>query len=72
MSNTEEVADGVNALNFDEWTNGLSLKRSTTQVLRNEELTTQETLKMLEAKDLKEGLDGGGGGGGGGLVFTIH
>ena len=54
MSDTEEVADGVNAFNFDEWANGLGLKRSTTQVLRNEELTTQETLKMLEAKDLKE------------------
>ena len=54
MSDTEEVADGVNAFNFDEWANGLGLKQSTTQVLRNEELTTQETLKMLEAKDLKE------------------
>ena len=54
MSDTEEVADVVNAFNFDEWANGLGLKRSTTQVLRNEELTTQETLKMLEAKDLKE------------------
>ena len=54
MSDTEEVANGVNAFNFDEWANGLSLRQSTTQALRNEELTTQETLKMLEAKDLKE------------------
>ena len=53
MSDTEEVVDGVNAFNFDEWANGLRLKRSTTQVLRNEELTTQETLKMLEATTLK-------------------
>ena len=43
MSDTEEVVDGVNAFNFDEWAIGLVLKQSTTQVLRNEELTTQET-----------------------------
>ena len=30
------------------------LKRSTTQVLANEELNTKETLAMLEAKNFKE------------------
>ena len=54
MSDTEELADGVDAFSFDEWANGLGLKRSTTQVLRNEELTTKETLKLVETKDLKE------------------
>ena len=52
MSDTEELADGVDAFSFDDWANGLWLKRSTIQVLRNEELTTKETLKMVETKDL--------------------
>ena len=40
--------------NFDEWANNIGLKRPTTQTLRNEDLTSKETLILLEQKDMKE------------------
>ena len=38
------------AFNFDEWANNIGLKRPATQTLRNEELTSKETLILLEQK----------------------
>lgn len=57
MSGTEGDEEGTGefeTFNFDDWANGLGLKRPVTQTLRNEDLTTKETLLLLEPKDLKE------------------
>ena len=40
--------------NFDEWANNIGLKCQATQTLRNEDLTSKETLILLEQKDMKE------------------
>ena len=48
-------AEGTeDTFNFDEWANNIGLKRPATQTLRNEDLTSKETLILLEQKDMKE------------------
>ena len=48
-------AEGTeDTFNFDEWANNIGLKRQATQTLRNEDLTSKETLILLEQKDMKE------------------
>ena len=44
----------ISDFNFDEWCKNLGLNRKITQVLRQEEFTTKETLELVELKDLKE------------------
>ena len=51
---THETQDVPTDFNFDEWAASLNLSRKITQVLRQEELTSKETLTLIELKDLKE------------------
>lgn len=55
MSDQEEIRnDVVEEFNFDEWAGNKKLSRKVTQILRQEELTTKDTLKLLQDSDLKQ------------------
>jgi hypothetical protein len=51
-SRPESGSDG--AFEFDMWASDVGLSRKTTHVLRQEELITKESLRLLEVKDAKE------------------
>ena len=51
---SQETKDITSEFNFDELASSLGLSRKITQVLRQEELVSKETLSLLELKDLKE------------------
>ena len=56
MSDTEEndCSSETQEFNFEEWTNALKLSRKVCQTLRVEELTSKETIALLNEGDLNE------------------
>ena len=54
QSSHDEDAEKLSDFNFETWTKDNSLTRKTAGILRKEELVTQETLLLLEEKDLCE------------------
>ena len=50
---THETQDVSTDFNFDEWTASLSLSWKITQVLRQEELASEEAISLIKLKDLK-------------------
>ena len=54
QSSDDMDAEKMSDFNFETWTKDNSLTRKTAGILRKEELVTQETLLLLEEKDLCE------------------